>query len=127
VKQAQSAGAKWHVPVETPGKARTYRAALAGLGVVVRRTSQARSVRELIATAHDSCSWIVTAIPFHGGAVTKKQKQENIDLAFEVAGDLRDAGKTAGVCPAIWSHSKCGQCTMCADDRVDVVLYPFHP
>lgn len=122
---AQNLGAKWHIPVESMAKARTYRAALAGLGVIVRRTSQARSVRELMRST-DLRSWTVSDGPIHAGGISKEALEANISKAYHAADQIRANGETCVVCPAICSDSLCGQCTACADERVRVVLYPFH-
>ena len=124
VSRLSALGARWHIPVESAGKARTYRKALEGLGVVVRRSSQAKSVAQLLESA-DHRSWVV-AEKIHRGRVTEEEKARNTAAAFAAARQARDAGQSAIVCPAIASNSKCGQCTGCADKNVDVVFYPFH-
>lgn len=124
VAKATALGAKWHIPVESMNKARSYRAALRGLGVVVRRTSQARTLRELL-QSRDHVSWAV-AERIHNACVRKGETRRNTALAFAYAREIRSNGRSCVVCPAIASNAKCGSCTACADSRVDVVLYPFH-
>lgn len=118
-------GAKIHVPVESLSRARAYRKALQGLGVVVRRTSQSKRLSAVIRQT-DPRAWVV-AKRIHRGHVSREEKQENISTAYRYAAEIRRHGQTAVVCPAIAGDSKCGQCTACADACVDVVLYPFHP
>lgn len=123
ISAAQLRGARWHIPVESFAKARTYRAALSGLGVVVRRTSQAMHLADVLG-ASDPISWIVGRI--HAGAVSREETRRNTELAYDYARQAREAGKTAVVCPAVARNNQCGKCTACADHRVDIVFYPFH-
>jgi hypothetical protein len=122
---ALGTGSKVHIPVESKRKAMTYRAVLRGIPVVVRRTSQARTVEQLI-SEDDPRAW-VAATAIHNGGVSKTQVSANIDLARQSATAIRANGETAVVCSAIAGSSHCGQCTACADERVSVVIYPFHP
>lgn len=124
VEKAQGRGARWHIPVETVAKARAYRAALRGLGVTVRRSSQVGSVAQLL-KSKDARSWIAGDVNYRG-VVTKRIKAKNTRLAFEAADQIRSAGQSCVVCPAIAGSSKCGRCLACADHAVDVVLFPFH-
>lgn len=117
-------GARWHIPVESMAKARSYRKALEGTGVVVRRTSQAPTIEKLL-ESNDCRSWVV-AEKLHNGCVTRDQTRRNTELAFEYARRTRESGESAVVCAAIWSDSHCGECTACSDARVKVVYYPFH-
>ena len=126
VKAVQHRNAAWHIPVESYGKARSYRSALRGLGVVVRRTSQAGNVAELIRTSADHVSWVV-AKRIQRGHVSKAERAENVAEAYHVANELRAHGKSVVVCPAIAGNSKCGKCTACASRFVDITLFPFHP
>jgi hypothetical protein len=123
IDKMQAQGARIHVPVESMTKARSYRAMLPD--VVIRRTSQAKTIGKLIGES-DSRSWVV-ASRIHKGHVSKSEKQANIELAQSAATTIRESGQSAIVCPAIIGSSKCGKCIACADRRVDVVLYPMHP
>ena len=118
-------GALFHIPVESTRKARSYRAMLKGLKVVVRRTSQAPTIEKLVGES-DIRSW-VAASRIHKGCVTKQEVTANIALARAVASRIRESGESCVVCPAIAGSSKCGKCTACASACVDVVIYPFHP
>lgn len=123
VAQCQGLGADVHIPVESIAKARSYRAMLKGLDVVVRRTSQARTFAAVL-TSSDARAWVVGRL--HGGAVKKTETAANILECDRLAAVARAAGQTAVVCPAVKGTSKCGQCTACASPMVDIILYPFH-
>jgi len=125
VAKCSARGAKWHIPVETMGKARTYRKELRGLGVVVRRSSQARTVKKLL-SENDTRSWIA-ATEIHKGCVNNSEKARNVELAQSVATEARKHNISAVVCPAITSDSQCGKCTACSNESVQLVVYPFHP
>ena len=118
-------GAQWHIPVESVAKARSYRALLAGLNVVVRRTSQAKHWRALLGFT-DQYAWVVAKSRMTRGRLTPAECAENTAEAYRVAEKLRAHGQSGVVCSAVARDSKCGQCTACADPRVDFVLYPLH-
>ena len=128
IERVQALGARVHIPIETKRKARTYRAALRGLGVVVRRSCQDDTLGGVM-TDTDPRSWIVKSpdVEFTSGHISKAAVKDNAEEAFRVADDIRKQGQTAVVCPAIVSDSKCGKCTACANPSVDVILYPYHP
>jgi len=86
-------GAKWHIPVETMNKARSYRSLLKGTGVVVRRTSQSNNLSDLI-QGRDHRAWVV-ANRIHSGGIRKDEKEANIALAHIVAEQIRGTGQTA--------------------------------
>ena len=125
VAQATKLGAAWHIPVESMSKARLYRQALKGLGVVVRRTSQAESLAQVIKES-DPRAWVVSTVELNGQPITKPKLKENIKAAQSAADEIRQAGQTAVVCPAVAGDSKCGKCTACSSAAVDVILYPLH-
>jgi hypothetical protein len=104
-----------HFPVESFNKARDYRNILKGLGVVVRQSLQSR--KELKDYKGQA------SIVIGDWSQTPKQRAAE---ARQVASEQRDKGKTAVVCPAVVSTSKCGQCTACSSKSVDIVLYPLH-
>jgi len=125
VQRALDLGAKWHIPVESKSKARSYRAALKGLPVVVRRSDQSRTVAGLL-KSDDARSWVAVADELHSGCVTQSEKDRNTAYARQCALQCRTAGQTAVVCPAVAGSSHCGDCTACASDLVDIIFYPFH-
>lgn len=125
VTMVQERGARVHLPVESLPKAREYRKALAGTGVVVRRTDQSDTIEECLQST-DHRAFVVAAGGLHAGCVTKAEKQRNIEYVRECAVKARAAGQTCVECPAIASSSLCGQCTACASPLVDLVLYAFH-
>ena len=55
-----------------------------------------------------------------------KNKRAHSTPAFEKAKDYRTNGVNAKVCPAVSGSAKCGQCTMCADNDVAIIIYPMH-
>lgn len=124
---AVDSGASVHFPIESSGKARVWRNAVAALGVVVRRSSQVRSVRALL-RSQDPRSWVVVAPgrTIHAGGVRRSVVRENVQYAREVAKEVRAAGQTCVVCPAVSGVRKCGECRACSSAAVDVVLFPFH-
>jgi len=125
VQRAIDLGASWHIPVESRSKARSYRAALKDLPVVVRRSDQSRTIAGLLKS--DDCrSWVAVADELHSGCVTQDEKNRNTAYARQCAAQCRAAGQTAVVCPAVAGSSHCGDCTACASGLVDIVLYPFH-
>lgn len=106
-----------HCPVETYAKAKLYRSILVGLPIVVRRTIQTK--RNLF-KFKDRAAFVVG----------EKPGVHNLELANELAKKLR-ANKSVVVCPAVFKNkfgekSKCGKCTACASDKVDLILYPLH-
>lgn len=101
---------KVHMPVESMGKARTYRALLGDL-ITVRRTVQTKAA---LLKAKDPVAYVV-------GDTPGKSELETRLLANE----LRKT-RSVVICPAIISDSKCGKCTACSSDKVDVILYPLH-
>jgi len=125
VRAAMERGAKWHVPVESSGKARSYRVALEGLGVVVRRTSQSARFGAVL-RQDDHRAWVV-AERIHKGHVSSAEKKRNVCEAYRLAKVAREAGVSTVVCGAIAGDTKCGQCTACAEPLVELILYPFHP
>ena len=112
-----SRGILIHCPVETYAKAKLYRSILVGLPIVVRRTIQNK--RNLF-KFKDKAAYVVG----------EKPGVHNLELANELAKKLR-TNKSVVVCPAVFKNkfgekSKCGKCTACASDKVDLILYPLH-
>lgn len=105
-------GVKIHLPVESMNKARSYRAILQGLPIVVRRTIQNKKELESFT---DNCAYVIGEKPGNNSAA-----------AFTLAKELRQLGKTSVVCPAVIGDSKCGRCTACSSDKVDLIIYPLH-
>lgn len=106
-----------HMPVESSKKARTYRSLLGDL-ITVRRTIQTKNG---LKSFSDPAAYVCG----------DKPSKSNIHLANSLAREIRSTGKTVVVCPAVFPNkhgtkSKCGQCTACADNRVDLVVYPLH-
>ena len=99
-----------HFPVESMGKARTYRKILGDI-ITVRRTVQSKAA---LLKAKDNVAYVVGDIPGKAELETKL-----------LAAELRKT-RSVVVCPAIIGDSKCGKCTACASSKVDVVLYPLH-
>jgi hypothetical protein len=125
IRAVQALGASVHLPVESLPKARDYREALEGTGVVVRRTDQSDTIEECL-RSNDHRAFVVAKNGIHNGCVTKAEKQANIEYARECAQKARDAGQTCVDCPAISGSSLCGQCKACASPLVDLVIYAFH-
>ena len=125
VRAVQALGASVHLPVESLPKAREYRKALEGTGVVVRRTDQSDTIEECL-HSNDHRAFVVAKNGIHNGCVTKEEKQQNIAFAKECAAKARAAGQTCVDCPAISGSSLCGQCKACASPLVDLVIYAFH-
>lgn len=103
-----------HFPVESFGKWRLYQSKLAPLGVTVRESLQ--DERRLKTLSHP-CSIVV------GRELAKGDRPA---AAIKLAETMRQQGHTAVICPAVIGDSKCGKCTACGDERVDLVIYPFH-
>ncbi len=113
-----SKGVLIHCPVETYAKAKLYRSILAGLPIVVRRTIQ---TKRGLSKFKDKVAFVVGERP----------GVHNLELAYELAKKKRKDGKSVVVCPAVFKNkfgekSKCGKCTACASDKVDLILYPLH-
>ena len=105
---------KIHFPVESYRKWRLYNAKLKSAGVVVRESLQ--DERRLSSINHPCSIVIGRRLPL----------ADRPAACRETVQAVRDQGRTAIICPAVISDSKCGKCTACGDDRVDLVVYPFH-
>lgn len=103
-----------HFPVETAEKYINYQS----LGFSPRLSLQTDSVVSAVTAVEDGLR--VSMVP------RGETKKAAISAAEVKAADIRSAGKTAVVCPAITKGSKCGACKACASFDVDVVLYPEH-
>ena len=99
-----------HMPVESIGKARSYRKILGDI-LTVRRTVQ--TLPSLL-KSKDCVAYVVGSVPGKAELETKL-----------LANRLRKT-RSVVICPAIIGDSKCGKCTACASSKVDVVLYPLH-
>jgi hypothetical protein len=104
-----------HFPVESAEKALLYRS----LGFRPRLSLGRQNVATFVAAR-------VADYPTVSLVAGAKRGKSSIPQAHVMARDLRAHGITAIVCPAIAGGRKCGQCTACADQRVDAVIYPFH-
>ena len=111
-----NSGTKIHLPVESFSKARSDRSIRKGLPVVVRRTVQNKT--QLKSTDHIAY------------VVGKTRGRHNLEECNRLAKELRSE-KSVVICPAVFPNkfgqkSKCGKCTACASDKVDIILYPLH-
>ena len=127
-------GAIWQIFASTYEAARSYRAICKDLPVVIRRSSQARSISELLQSS-DPRVWVVSKGATHSGCVTKRVRAANEAECHVVAKQIRDSGQLPLVCPS--PRLLCGQCKGCAMVRpdgtgngwravFDVILIPFH-
>jgi hypothetical protein len=76
------------------------------------------------------------AISFNGlsSVMVKEKKRFTANLtdrrpivSIETMRKINKAGKVAKVCPSIVNKKvKCGVCTLCGNDAVDVIIYPMH-
>ena len=124
--KAKAAHADVHLPLESPAKAKAYRSILKGLDIVVRRSSQVKTAKELL-KSNDHMSFVVGEI--HNRPVSKAEKEANTLLAHDEAAMLRANGKTVVVCPYRKGDNPvlCGDpCRACPNSDVDIVLYAFH-
>lgn len=55
-----------------------------------------------------------------------KNKRLHSSKAFAYMRELNSQGISAKVCPAIAGNAKCGQCTLCANESIKVIVYPMH-
>ena len=104
-----------HLPVESHAKAKAYREMADPHGICVRESLQSTSrLKDLRGPAS-----IVVGTADQTPAERHKQ-------VLKMATELRSKGLSCVGCPAVLRDSKCGQCTACADKRVDLVIYPLH-
>jgi len=109
-----------HFPVETLGKAQ----ALQQVGMPGVRYSAANN-DALMRVA--KMQHVPASMTFDCGTRARGKNKRTISQpAIEYAKTLQSEGINARVCPAIAGSAKCGQCTMCGDAAVDVVIYPLH-
>ena len=113
-----------HFPTETVEKYTLYRE----LGFPTRLSLQTqaleRVIDEVFAGRVVSCSTV-------GEKIYKRESQikANIREAQRIAEYLRELGISVVVCGAIANRKrkiKCGDCTACGRDKVQVVIYPEH-
>jgi hypothetical protein len=103
-----------HFPVESKTKAEFYRRILPAF--TIRESLQSKN---RLQDFDKQCSIVV--------GKWEQTPKERADVARATAKDIkRTRGKTAVVCPAVVSDSKCGQCRACASPLVDLVVYPLH-
>ena len=107
---------RYHFPVETVAKAQ----ALESLGFYNVRVSQGQA-------NHALSIGFPVSMSVQGSKMARgKNKREYSKPSFELAKQMRSKGVNAKVCPAIAGSAKCGQCTLCGDNNVAVVIYPTH-
>ena len=107
----------YHFPIETVEKAE----ALKALGF--------KNMRVSIGEANEAIAkGFPVSVSFDcGKRAVGKNKRKIAQPAFDYAKTVKaTTGLNAKVCPAIPGNAKCGQCTMCADNNVDMVIYPVH-
>jgi hypothetical protein len=105
---------KTHFPVESKSKAEFYRRILPAF--TIRESLQSK---KRLQDFNKQASIVV--------GEWSQTPLERAETARATAREVkRTRGKTAVVCPAVVSNSKCGQCTACASPLVDLVVYPLH-
>ena len=108
-----------HWPVETLDKARFLRS----VGFNPRYSAGLDKNKAICATIMGfNTSLVVEGTKLARG----KNKRIHSAAAFDTAKDLNKRGIRAKVCPAIAGSAKCGDCTLCADKQVQVIIYPKH-
>lgn len=117
IKEAKNAGAKIHIPAESPEKTQFYQkwVSKACSETIVRESCQ--SERRLIESENPN-SFVV--------GKNGESKEKKLQKARKVIEKLRKKGKKVVNCPAIVSNSKCGQCTACSNKKVDTIIYLKH-
>ena len=104
-----------HLPVESYSKAKAYREMAEPHGICVRESLQSSNrLKDL----RGPCSIVV-------GEASQSPAQR-AEQVLKLAAELREAGLSCVGCPAVLRDSKCGRCTACADNRVDLIIYPLH-
>ena len=120
LKAVKESGSKIHIPVEDYEKASFY-TELAGNWAVIRESCFSK--KRVLETPNKASHVI-------GEKGTPMQTR--IDQCHDFARTIRKTGKTAIVCAAVKPRNytgrpvKCGDCTACSSEKVDVVLYPLH-
>jgi hypothetical protein len=70
---------------------------------------------------------LASAVVDLGTILTYRNKKKLAPLAHAKAAEFRAKyGVSVKVCPAIIGHAKCGDCKLCANPDVDLVIYPKH-
>jgi hypothetical protein len=108
-----------HFPVETLVKAATVKA----MGFIPRVSAATSEAKLLDILKNDHVASLVVNC---GKRVRGKNKRVTAQPAFDKAKELTAKGIRTKVCPAITGSAKCGQCKLCADSSVKVVIYPLH-
>ena len=116
IAQAAESHGRYHFPIETVEKAR----ALHEVGFTRVRVSDGASVEARLN------GFPVSIVVTGEKRAVGKNKRQHAAPAFAKAKAYRKNGVNAKVCPAITGSAKCGECTMCANNDVDIVIYPMH-
>lgn len=123
LKEAVSANAKIHMPVESKQKHEFYQQLASEVSpeIVVRESCQS-DTRMFKAKNHRS-----RVIGEKGTPMVDRIKH-----CHEIAKEIRKGGETAIVCPAVKPRNyagkptKCGDCRACSSKSVKLVIYPLH-
>lgn len=108
-----------HWPVETLDKARLLRS----VGFNARYSAGLDKAKCISAVMQG----FNTSLVVEGSKLARgKNKRVHSEQAFITMRDLTSQGIKAKVCPAISGSAKCGDCTLCADKDVRVIIYPKH-
>jgi hypothetical protein len=108
-----------HWPVETLDKARLLRS----VGFNPRYSAGLDVSKAISAVIQGFNTSVVIQGPKRA---TGKNKRKHSEPAFIAMKDLSSQGITSKVCPAIAGSAKCGACKLCADPKIDVIIYPMH-
>ena len=110
---------KVHFPTETLSKADLLKAS--GFMPRVSVASNTDNLPKVLGAGH------VASCTVQGDKLARgKNKRAHSAKAITFVRDLHAQGINAKVCPAVAGNAKCGQCTACADPKVQVIVYPMH-
>ena len=110
VREAIAIGAKVHIPVESPIKAKYYQGIVGDLAIVRESVqSERRFINHL------------APISFVVGKNGDKKRDKLIKAKQLIKKRYEKTGRKAILCPAIVGSSKCGKCTACSVACVDVI------
>ena len=108
-----------HFPTETLGKAAMLKRAVFTPRVSV--ATKTENLGQVLAAGHvASCT-----VKGEKRAIGKNKRLHS-GQAIAFVRSLHKQGITAKVCPAVAGSAKCGQCTACAKNDVQVIVYPMH-
>lgn len=110
---------KTHFPVETERKAAFLKSI--GFNPRVSAATNLESAESLIIKGFQ-----VSATVQGEKRAVGKNKRKHSQKAFDTAAEFRARGISAKVCPAIAGSAKCGDCKLCADKSIDLIIYPMH-